>query len=181
MKFQSSFFILTSLLSVGFATTTADVKADIATITSQAKALQAAIMAFPNNGGSLITALAMHTDAVNLGSAIDKATSDVNAVTPKPFAEADGSAILAAVQKLEPIITNTVNQIVSKKAAFQALPLPNGSIPALVKQDLVDLNSKASRFEAALTKSASPNHVAAATAIKASLDAAVARAIAAYS
>ncbi|KAH9478054.1 hypothetical protein JR316_0010291 [Psilocybe cubensis] len=179
MKFQSSFFVLASLLSVGLATTTADVEADIASITSQTKALDAAIIAFPNTGGSLVNALAIHTDAVNLGSAIDKGTTDVNAVTPKPVSEADGNTILAAVQALEPIIIDTVTQIVNKKPAFQALPI--GGIPALVKQDLINLNASTSKFEAALIGSAPSDLIPAATAIKTAVDAALASGIAAYS
>ncbi|PPQ81568.1 hypothetical protein CVT25_013411 [Psilocybe cyanescens] len=179
MKFQSGFIVLASLVSVAFASTVADVEADIATITSQTKSLDQAIIAFPNSGGSLINALAIHTDAVNLGSAIDKGTTDVNGVTPKPIAEADGKTILSAVQTLQPIIIDTVTQIVAKKAAFQALPI--GGIPALVKQDLVNLNASTSKFEAALIASAPADLVSAATAIKSAVDAALASGIAAYS
>ncbi|KAF9558589.1 hydrophobic surface binding protein [Agrocybe pediades] len=173
MKFQSSLIVLASLVSAALSATIADVINDAHNISTQVTTLDNAINAFPNTGGSLVNALAIHTDAVNLGAAIDKGTADVI-----PVSEADGTTILGIVQGFEPTILNALSGIVAKKPAFQALPI--GGIPALVKQDLINLNASTSKFEAQLIASAPADLVASAKAIKASVDSAFATAIAAY-
>ncbi|KAF4616657.1 hypothetical protein D9613_008347 [Agrocybe pediades] len=177
MKFQSSLIVLASLVSAALSATIADVINDAHNISTQVTTLDNAINAFPNTGGSLVNALAIHTDAVNLGAAIDKGTADVISA-PKPVSEADGTTILGIVQGFEPTILNALSGIVAKKPAFQALPI--GGIPALVKQDLINLNASTSKFEAQLIASAPADLVASAKAIKASVDSAFATAIAAY-
>jgi len=178
MKVQTVFAVLASLVTATFASTVADVLADISTIASQTSTLDKAITAFPATGGSLLNALAIHTDSTNLVTSINKGTTDVNGV-PKPVSEADGASILSAVQGFEPSILDSLTQIVIKKPAFQNLPL--GGIPALVKQDLINLNASTFAFEAALIASAPADLVPTATSVKAAVDAAFASAIAAYS
>ncbi|KAF8960436.1 hydrophobic surface binding protein [Flammula alnicola] len=177
MKFQSTFAVLVSLVIASYASTVADIETDIASIASQTTTLDNAINAFPATGGSLVNALAIHTDAVNLGTAIDKGTTDN--VTPTPFSESDGSTILSSVQAFEPTILDALTQIVVKKPAFTALPI--GGIPALIKQDLINLNASTFAFEAALIANAPADLVPTATSIKTTVDAAFASAIAAYS
>ncbi|KAF8891481.1 hydrophobic surface binding protein A-domain-containing protein [Gymnopilus junonius] len=178
MKFQATFAIVASYVVAALASTVADVETDVQTISTQTTALDNAINAFPNTGGSLVSALAIHNDAVSLGSAIDQGTSDVSGA-PQPFSETDGSAILTAVQGFEPTILDALTAIVTKKPAFQALPI--GGIPALVLQDLQNLNTSAFNFEAALIAAAPADLVPTATSVKAAVDAAFATAIAAYS
>ncbi|KDR66620.1 hypothetical protein GALMADRAFT_80725 [Galerina marginata CBS 339.88] len=179
MKVQTALAILASLVSGILAATVADVQSDISTIASQISTLDNAITAFPATGGSLLNALAIHTDSTNLVTSVNKGTTDVTAVTPKPFSEADGKSILSAVQAFEPGILDALKEIVIKKPAFQALPL--GGIPALVKQDLINLNASTFAFEAALIASAPADLIPTANSIKSTVDAAFATAIAAYS
>ncbi|KAF8157220.1 hypothetical protein B0H34DRAFT_491758 [Crassisporium funariophilum] len=167
MKFHSTLTILATLAAISLAATVTDVENDIKNISSQTTTLDNAITAFPATGGSLLNALAIHSDAVSLGSAIDKGTTDVKVcaeylfsdliikyqqAVPPPISEADGTTILNAVTAFEPTILDALNQIVVKKPAFQALPI--GGIPALVKQDLINLSASTSAFEAALIAAA---------------------------
>ncbi|PPR05308.1 hypothetical protein CVT26_011567 [Gymnopilus dilepis] len=178
MRFQATLALLASLSLSSLASTVADVEADLQNIATQTTTLDNAINAFPNTGGSLLNALAIHNDAVNLGSAIDKGTSDVNGA-PKPFSEADGTTVLQAVQAIEPTILDTLTVIVQKKAAFQGLPI--GGIPALVLQDLQNLNASTFKFEAALISAAPTDLIPTATTIESAINSAFATAIAAYS
>ncbi|KAF8157222.1 hydrophobic surface binding protein [Crassisporium funariophilum] len=179
VQITPTLLVLLSFAVTCLSTTAANVEADLAAISTQVTTLDNAITAFPTSGGSLLAALAIHTDAGNLGTAIDKGTTDTNAVVPSPVSESDGATILKAVQAFEPEILHALQQIILKKPGFTSLPI--GGIPALVKQDLINLNSSTSKFEAALINSAPPDLKAQATAIKSAVDAALASAVAAYS
>ncbi|KAF8993608.1 hypothetical protein BDQ17DRAFT_1431585 [Cyathus striatus] len=161
VQLKSPFFAIIAFATIALASTVADVESDISSISSQVSVLDNAITALPNTGASLLNALAIQTDVTNLATAIDKGTTDVNGVSPKPFSEADGNTILAAI------------------AAFQGLPI--GGIPALVRQDLETLNASTSAFENALIASAPTDLKTQAAAIKSVIDAAFSSAIAAYS
>ncbi|KAG5649748.1 hypothetical protein H0H81_002204 [Sphagnurus paluster] len=179
MRFSvSAVFVLASLVASSLATTVADVQADIALISSRLSTLDKSIAAFTLPGGTLAQALAVHNNAVSLGTAIDKGTTDTKAVTPTPLADADGRAILDAFESLEPTINSALNGIIARKAAFTALPI--GGIPALVKQDLANLSGSTAALEAALISSTPEGLVDEATALKTRIDSAFAVAIAAY-
>ncbi|KAF9259729.1 hypothetical protein L218DRAFT_812563, partial [Marasmius fiardii PR-910] len=156
--------------------TVAQVEADIATISSQINTLDTDINSFPNSGGSLIQALAIHTAATNLVSSINKGTTDVNA-TPAP-SEADSQTILNSVQALVNPITSGLNAIVAKKPAFDALPL--GGVSALVKQDLGNLATAATAFENGLIAKAPADLKSQAQSIANTINAALTKAQAAY-
>lgn len=96
MRVSSTLFFLASLAVSGFATV-AQIKADIATITTQLHTLDTSITNFPTTGGTLAQALvrrtilkhwgftklmrvlckAIHTNSVTLGKSIDQGTTDV--------------------------------------------------------------------------------------------------------
>ncbi|KAL0577782.1 hypothetical protein V5O48_004210 [Marasmius crinis-equi] len=122
------------------------VKADITEISNQVKALGSAISSFPDSGGTLQQALEIHSSAQNLVSTINTATSDVNG-TPT-FSEDDSKDILNLFQGLAPDVSSTLQALVSKKPAFDALPL--GQASALVKQDLGQLADATKSLESAL-------------------------------
>jgi hypothetical protein len=176
MKFQTTFAVLASLVVVTFASTIAEVEADVQTIATQTTTLNNAITSFTTTSG-LLAALDIHSDAVNLVTAINQGTSDVTGA-PQPFSETDGGNILTAVQAFEPTILSALSGIVAKKPDFEALPL--GGVPALVLQDLINLNASTVSFGSALIVAAPADLVATATAIKAAVVAAFATAIAAY-
>ncbi|KAF5383285.1 hypothetical protein D9615_004803 [Tricholomella constricta] len=177
MRF-SSVFVLASLVASSFASTVADIQADIADISTKLTTLDNSIAAFPSTGGTLSQALAIHSNAVTLGKSIDQGTTDVNDVDPKPFSDEDGRAILDSFTALEPTINNALIGIVDKKAALEALPV--GGIPALVKQDLSNLSASTAALEDALIAAAPESIVDEAIALKERIDAAFATAIAAY-
>ncbi|KAG6854056.1 hypothetical protein C0991_011034 [Blastosporella zonata] len=140
--------LVASSVSTPFKRTVAQVEADIASIVSSTTSLENAIQGFPASG--LVGALGIHTSATGLNSQITAATTDVKntgAVT-----EADAGTILNSVKAFEPTIIQALTNIVSKKAAFQALPL--GGIPALVLSDLQALSASTAAFEKALVAAA---------------------------
>ncbi|KAF9491733.1 hydrophobic surface binding protein [Pleurotus eryngii] len=174
--FALAAFLVGSAVSSPTKRTVAQVESDIASISTQVTTLDNAITAFPNSGGSLANALAIHTDATNLISTIGTTTSDVQSTGS--FSEADGQTILNSFLATEPVIDHALTQIAAKRAALQALPI--GGIPALVKQDLGQLNSATISLANALISSAPADLVAPSTSLRDRLAAAFAPAIAAY-
>ncbi|KAG7087032.1 hypothetical protein E1B28_013011 [Marasmius oreades] len=124
----------------------ASVKAAIAKISNQVTDLDNKITAFPDTGGNLGSALAIHSSAGNLGTLLKSGASDTQATAA--FSEANGQTILASVEKFEPTILDTLKVIIAKKPAFQALLLPG--ITGLVLQDLQALNTNTGAFADAL-------------------------------
>ncbi|KAL0568528.1 hypothetical protein V5O48_013455 [Marasmius crinis-equi] len=179
MRFNTFFVVLSaaSALATPFKRDVATVKADIATISTQVNALDTSINAFPNTGGTLASALAIHNAAVTLDTSVKKAVTDTQATSA--FSEADGQSILSSVEAIEPTILDALNGIVAKKAAFQALPI--GGIPALVLQDLKNLNTDTGAFADALIAKSPADLVTQANQIKTTIANAFATAIAAYS
>ncbi|KAF8201396.1 hydrophobic surface binding protein [Pholiota molesta] len=178
MKFYSSLVVLASIAVSSYASTVANILSDISTISSQLTTLDTTITNFPATGGSLTVALSIHSQAQTLDTSINQGTTDVTNVVPTPFSEADGNSVLTAVQGFVPTILDALNQIVIKKPAFDGLPI--GGIGALVKQDLIALNASTVAFENALIAAAPADLVPTATSIQATVDAALASAIAAY-
>ena len=195
MKFKYSLALVLSFITASFASTVAEVEADLQTISTQTSALDNAITSFPNTGGSLLMALVrskrssariegyiitdqaltlqdIHSDAVELGSSIDQGTTDTNVcqiflhctveecfemmltyliqqgVPTKPFSNTDANVILLAVENIQPVILDTLTDIVAKKPAFAGLPI--GGVTALILQDLQNLNASTSNLESAL-------------------------------
>ncbi|KAJ6576064.1 hydrophobic surface binding protein [Mycena vulgaris] len=174
------FLSLSVCVAVGLALTVkrdvALVKADIAKITTQVTTLDNAIEAFPLTGGSLVNALAIHTDATSLITTLNTATTDTTA--NGALAEADGRTILTSVEAIEPTILDALSNIVVKKPAFAALPI--GGLPALILQDLKNLKTATVAFSAALVANAPADLVAEATTVQTTITAAFDPAIAAY-
>lgn len=57
MKFQTNLFVLLVSVSTAFASTAANVKADLTSITTATNKLDAQIVAYPSSGGTLAGAL----------------------------------------------------------------------------------------------------------------------------
>ncbi|KAF5369072.1 hypothetical protein D9758_003054 [Tetrapyrgos nigripes] len=150
---------------------------DISNIGTQVTSLDNNINAFPDSGGSLAAALAIHNDAVALNSAVGTATTDTT--SNGAFSEADGQSVLSAVEGIEDTILDTLSAIVAKHAAFAALPI--GGIPALVLQDLKNLDASTTAFSGALIANAPADLVSEATEIQSTIGTAFDTAIAAYS
>ncbi|CAK5272292.1 unnamed protein product [Mycena citricolor] len=156
--------------------TVAAVESDIATISSQVNTLDTDVKAFPTSGGTLLQALTIHSAATTLGTTLTKSNTDAAGLT---FSESDASTILSSVQAFEPTILDALSGIVARKAAFNALPV--GGIPALVLQDLKNLNASTIAFANALIAAAPADIKATATALEQSIASPFASAIAAYS
>jgi len=179
VKFSVLLFIA-SLSASGFSIpakrTVSQVETDIASISGQVTTLDNAINSFPNTGGSLLAALAIHTDSTSLQSSLNQATSDING-TP-PFSEADGQVIFTSVQSFEPKILDALKAIAGKRAAFDGLPL--GGVSGLVKQDLANLRTATDAFADALIAKAPDDLKQQSTDIKNAVDVAFVSAQAAY-
>lgn len=163
------------LPSSGSPATVNDVKTDIGHISSQLRAMHAMLDAFPTTGGSLIQAIAIHAEAVNLVSTIDRGTSHVKAV-PLPVSDADGRALLALVKALEPAVISALDSLVAKKETALSIT----GVITFVRQDLANLNASAVALENAMIMAAPANIVPEASALKKKVDTALANAIAAY-
>lgn len=150
--------------------------ADIDVLTTRVTTLDNDVTAFPATGGSLLAALQIHTDSVNVDNALKQATTDTLATGP--LSEEDGAVILGQFQTLEPIIIHALDGVIAKKAAFAALPI--GGIVNVVKQDINTLSTDTKAFENAILAIAPAAHLADAQAIIDNIDAGFARAIAAY-
>ncbi|KAK0212851.1 hydrophobic surface binding protein [Desarmillaria ectypa] len=181
VQIPTALVLLLSVVTASFALVTkrtvAQVEADIANIATQVNALDNSIKAFPNTGGSLISALAIHSSATSLISTLQTATTDTTATAA--FSENDGATILASVEAFEPTILDALTAIVAKRPAFQALPI--GGIPALVLQDLHNLNSGTTAFSNALIANSPADLLDQANGIKSTIGNAFDTAIATYS
>ncbi|KAF9459839.1 hydrophobic surface binding protein [Collybia nuda] len=181
-----AFAFVATAISTPLKRTVAEIQADIADISAQVTSLDQKITAFPATGGSLAAALidpfgkrtsqAIHSSSGTLVASLKKGTTDVTATGP--VNEADGGAILSSVNAFEPTIQHALVGIVEKRPAFQALPI--GGIPALVLQDLKDLNTNTVAFSDALITNAPDSLKGAATQLKDGIVAGFATAIAAY-
>ncbi|KAJ7487852.1 hydrophobic surface binding protein [Mycena latifolia] len=171
-----SFSLLAVAVTSPVKRTVAQVEADIATISTQVTALDNAINAFPNTGGSLAAALAIHTDATSLETTLNKATTDVTSTGTVD--EADGRTILNSVEAFEPTILDALKGIAAKEPAFAALPI--GGIPALILQDLQTLKTDTINFSNALIANAPSDLKSEATDLTNNITAGFNTAIAAY-
>jgi len=180
VRIASTLFLALSFVATGICTpvkrTVEQIQTDIASISTQVTSLDNAITAFPATGGTLLNALAIHSSSGSLISSLQTATGDV--IATGPVNEVDGRAILSAVEAFAPTIIHALEGIVVKKPAFQALPI--GGIPALVLQDLKDLQTNAAEFANALIDISPESLKDEATALRDSILDAFAVAITAY-
>ncbi|KAL0570178.1 hypothetical protein V5O48_011783 [Marasmius crinis-equi] len=131
--------------------TVKQVKADIAEISDEVKSLGNAISSFPDSGGTLLQALAIHNSAQKLISTINHGTTDINGTsTPS---EDDSKDVLDAFHELAPSISSALEALVNKKAAFESLPFGQW-VSGLVKQDLGQLADATKQFASGLVSKA---------------------------
>ncbi|KAF8870126.1 hydrophobic surface binding protein A-domain-containing protein [Infundibulicybe gibba] len=182
----STIFIFASLALTGLASpnargTVAQVEADIAAITTQAGALDAATAEL-SSGISLTQALTIalniQTNVGTLKSAIDAATADVKAV-PTPVAESDAQTVFAAIQPLEADVLDGLNRLIAAKPVLAGLPVPG--VSGIVLQHLRDLQASTDGLAMALIASAPDDFKSPSNTIKVNIDNGFAAAIAVYS
>ncbi|KAJ7096650.1 hydrophobic surface binding protein [Mycena belliarum] len=171
-----SFSLLAAAVTTPVKRTVAQVEADIASISAQVTTLDNAIKAFPNTGGSLAAALAIHTDATTLESTLTQGTSDVTSTGA--VSETDGRTLLNQVEAFEPTILDGLVQIAAKQPAFAALPI--SGIPALILQDLQTLKTDTVNFADALIANAPATLKTEATQLASNITSGFDTAIAAY-
>ncbi|KAH8831853.1 hydrophobic surface binding protein, partial [Flagelloscypha sp. PMI_526] len=175
----SAFTFLVAAASASAAVVRRDLaalQADIVSITTLVNKLDTDINAFPNTGGTVAGALAIHTDAVNVENAVNKGTTDAKALTQ--LSESDGQSVYNSVAALKPTILDALTVIVQKKPAFDALPL--GGISTIVKNDLGVLRTDVANFGTALIAIAPDDLKDSSTTLKNDIDAAFGVAITAY-
>ncbi|KAJ7274905.1 hydrophobic surface binding protein [Mycena rebaudengoi] len=172
-----SFSLLTAAFSTPLKRTVAQVEADLTNISNQVTALDNQINAFPNTGGSLAAALAIHSSSTSLDTTLNSATTDVN--NTGVVGEADGRTILNMIEAIEPKILDALTVIARKEPAFAALPI--GGIPALILQDLKNLQTATIAFSTALITNAPADLRSESQGVTNTINAAFNSAIAAYS
>ncbi|PFH46494.1 hypothetical protein AMATHDRAFT_69743 [Amanita thiersii Skay4041] len=119
---------------------------DITDIADKTRALDAALTSFPSADPSeaIVQALGIHNSAVSLIDALNHAAGDCDA----PLTEAQETIILGQLQDLEPVIEHALDEVVQKKADFEAIGI--SGLTALIHQDLVDLQNGVRTFCSAL-------------------------------
>ncbi|KAJ8078076.1 hypothetical protein PM082_000282 [Marasmius tenuissimus] len=129
---------------------TATIKADIDGIRSAGIDADVALIRVfsPDRFGA---SLDFRNTIIRLDTSVQTATSDTQA-TPA-FSQTDGEDILNRVTEVfQPTLIDLLSKIVVKKPAFDALPV--GNFPALMLQDLKNLNTHTTNFaDALITKS----------------------------
>ncbi|KAG6875293.1 hypothetical protein C0993_009914 [Termitomyces sp. T159_Od127] len=128
--------ILASLVITSYAQTSVAQKVEDDINNKIAPALDillSSIDAFPISNGTVIQALTIHTNAIDLNTTLVDTTNDMN-VEACEFITSDAQTILCDLKALLPKIQQSLTDIVARKAAFQALPL--GDIPGVIKDDL---------------------------------------------
>ncbi|KAK0107152.1 hypothetical protein ONS95_003858 [Cadophora gregata] len=139
---------------------TATILNDISAINSNVQTLTTAAN---NYNGGLLAAIPILTAQSNLGTAIDKGTTDARA-TPQ-LSSADSQSIVAAVDRLTPSVEASLTAIRAKKARFAA-----DGLTTTVQNSLATLKTKTDTFSDALIAISSSDTKATGTAQKAKID-----------
>ncbi|KAF5383132.1 hypothetical protein D9615_004818 [Tricholomella constricta] len=176
MKTFYTFLLLASFVVISFAAV-ADVQRDLKEISTLVSKLDKTIDGLPSSGATISQGIAIQSDVINLGRGLDKGTSDVKAT--RSFSDGDSKAIVGSVRAFSPTILHLLNNAVAKKSSIVKIPFPG--IAALVRQALQRLSNSAAEFENALIAASADSVKGQAKAIKADIDAAFVKAIAAYS
>ncbi|THU99532.1 hypothetical protein K435DRAFT_658869 [Dendrothele bispora CBS 962.96] len=176
MKF---FTILVTVTALAVASpvkcTVAQVETDLKDIFTQMTNLGNSIKAFPDSGGSFSSALVCNDLLRYLNDAESEITYLYGTTN---VTDSDGQIIQDLVKNSEPAIINALNNIVTKKAAFDALPL--GGVSFIVKKNLGQLSTATEALETSLFSRTPVSRFLQAQAIQSSVDAAFAKAQAAY-
>jgi len=157
----------------------ATVEADLNNIATQTTALDNSLITFVGANATLQAALNINTASGDLDTALQTATSDLNAdiAANGPPSEADADTIIGIVLGFTPTILDALSQIVAKKPTLVSLPI---DVTGLVLTDLEDLYSDSLLFEAALLSVAPADLLATGSALTYSINSAFSTAIAAY-
>ncbi|KAH8827085.1 hydrophobic surface binding protein A-domain-containing protein [Flagelloscypha sp. PMI_526] len=116
-------------------------KADIAAIQTAANKLDVDINAFPNTGGTVVGALGLHADFVNLINAINQGITDASAI--QPVDPGSAQELYDDMLALKPVFLDILSVAIAKKPVFDSLPL---SISTLLLADIKNLKNVLSQF-----------------------------------
>ncbi|TFK63293.1 hypothetical protein BDN72DRAFT_902521 [Pluteus cervinus] len=153
-----------------------DIESALSTIASDLVGLDSAAVAYPA-GGSLIDALSIDIKVNSLGSDVSAATTAVKSVTS--LSEADGQAILTAVQGYFSVASDIMQQLVTKKSGFTSLPIPG--IEGIILQGIQSMADNFNALGSSLVAIAPADLQATANTILQAITPVFAPAIAAYS
>ncbi|KAF8522574.1 hydrophobic surface binding protein A-domain-containing protein [Hysterangium stoloniferum] len=157
-------------------------KADSATafqhidaISSSLHKLNASITSFPDSGGSFSQAVSIFMESARFSKTMKQGITYTKAIT---INDADGTAIFQRFYALQPVIHSTLDGFINKKSALQSLPVPG--ISAIVKSRLKAVQQDSNAFDLAAIAAGPAALKANCTAVKAAIDSAFSKAIAAY-
>lgn len=176
MKFSSGILVLASVVISSFAASIPNIKADLLIVSSYVNALDKSVSALPSKGATIGQAIVINSNVQGLGALLDKGTKDIQSAPH--FSEGDGKAILNSFRGSARILVDILSKLITKRATIKALPVPG--ITGLVRQGLEALHSRLGAFSNALMAS-EPNDVKGEVKkLMVSVDAAFAKAIAAF-
>ncbi|KAJ6554550.1 hypothetical protein B0H19DRAFT_1154019 [Mycena capillaripes] len=164
-------------------TTAEQTEEDISALTVDTNEYDSAINAFPASG--LVGALNIHNLAGIVESDIMVVASDTvpggmsGSPPPWEYSETDSGAIVSVVKVWEADLQTALTQLVGKQPSFAALPI--GGIPALILQDLKNLNADVTTMGNNLVNAVDPAFQANVSMVFSSLQGSFETAITAYS
>ncbi|KAG6851322.1 hypothetical protein C0991_009379 [Blastosporella zonata] len=162
MRF-TSLFVLSSLIVSGFATPAADFVKQIKALSTELSGLTTVVNEVPAKNG-LAQALKAYAAARHLNRSLADSTKELlvtgfEALTS--FSETESSANLAAAKDLEVIAEASLDAILAKKDAFNAM-----SVLSIVRGEIKNLGAATQSWEDALIDHTFKAHLAAGTALR---------------
>ncbi|KXN91332.1 hypothetical protein AN958_01307 [Leucoagaricus sp. SymC.cos] len=155
-----------------------DVLGDMKEMKAHGLALRDLVKEFPETGGTLIKALAIHNDTAKLQFLVNRTAQDVKNV-PLPISVEDGKKVLDTTDDIKPLLAEAMKLVVEKKPAFENLHI--GGILSIVRLDLTVLHDSVVVLEDALINASPPELSETVKEIKTQIGAIFEEVVAAYS
>lgn len=149
---------------------------DITSLTSAVTSLDNSVNSLQSEG--IFGALGIPQEFNNIISALQKAHSDITATGP--LDSADATSVLAAVETAQPVIIQTLNDIVAQKSEVEKLNSEIPGITQIADSGLINVDGNTTAVENALISVLPVSLQPAASIISSSIGAAFQTAIAAY-
>jgi len=148
MHFSSTILLLASVVGSALCVSVADIKEDIAAISTKADIVHTAVNEFNRPG--LVLAHAIQNNGTEMLNAIQMIINDTKTITPNDVSEDDQKAILCAIQKLEPTFLDIVSGVTIRRPIVEGFPSEVGA-RELILQDMLLLRSTVIEFGKTLT------------------------------
>uniref|UniRef100_A0A8H7Y026 Uncharacterized protein n=1 Tax=Psilocybe cubensis TaxID=181762 RepID=A0A8H7Y026_PSICU len=140
------FPILSAFIGFAFASTLAQVNADVSSLSAFATTYDNDIIALPASSPSPSSLMQIHTDAQVLTISLAQLASDLKQSLPLPVNEDDLISLLITISdSYIPPITDALSEISLKKQAIASASI--AAFPSIILDDLLTLNASNSNLE----------------------------------